>query len=174
MQWASDGKGTKRNAGKEHAFRDAVTMKGQPFVLSRLSTAVGETDKFKRFLPPTLLVKKQGFAPQEALQVGTQGHTSSEQFGKVMSEVKPRMAVGYHVYHDFDTEPEVRTPVRKTYDGLLSLAVDDMVWNVRKDEIRVRMAAKDFDALIRIWDNDRSTSFRSACEFRMSGRSDRL
>ena len=30
------------------------------------------------FLPPTLLVTKQGFAPQEALNVGTQGHTSPE------------------------------------------------------------------------------------------------
>jgi ribonuclease Z len=28
------------------------------------------------FLPPTLLVTKQGFAPIEALVVGTQGHTS--------------------------------------------------------------------------------------------------
>jgi ribonuclease Z len=47
------------------------------------------------FLPPTLLVTKQGFAPLEALTVGTQGHTSPEQFGKVMSIVKPRLAVGW-------------------------------------------------------------------------------
>lgn len=33
--------------------------------------------------------------------------------------------------------------VRKTYDGPLSLAVGYMVWNVNKDDIRVRMAAKD-------------------------------
>jgi len=46
------------------------------------------------FLPATLLVTKQGFAPAEALMVGTQGHTSPEQFGKVMSLVKPRLAVG--------------------------------------------------------------------------------
>lgn len=95
------------------------------------------------FLPPTLLITKQGFAPLEALTVGTQGHTSPEQFGKVMSEVKPRIAVGYHFYNDFDTEPEVRDRVRKTYDGPLSLAVDYMVWNVTKDKIKVRMAAKD-------------------------------
>jgi ribonuclease Z len=95
------------------------------------------------FLPPTLLVTKQGFAPQEALMVGTQGHTSPEQFGKVMSLVKPRLAVGYHFYNDFDTEPEVRDRVRKTYDGPLDLALDYMVWNVSKDEIRVRMSAID-------------------------------
>ena len=33
--------------------------------------------------------------------------------------------------------------VRKTYDGPLSLALDYMVWNVTKDDIEVRMAAKD-------------------------------
>ncbi len=95
------------------------------------------------FLPPTLLVTKQGFAPQEALNVGTQGHTSPEQFGKVMSLVEPRLAVGYHFYNDFDTEPEVRDRVRKTYDGPLALATDYMVFNVTKDDIRVRMSAID-------------------------------
>jgi len=95
------------------------------------------------FLPPTLLVTKQGFAPQEALNVGTQGHTSPEQFGKVMSMVEPRLAVGYHFYNDFDTEPEVRERVRKTYGGPLALALDYMVFNVTKDDIRVRMSAID-------------------------------
>jgi ribonuclease Z len=95
------------------------------------------------FLPATLLVTKQGFAPLEALNVGTLGHTSPEQFGKVMSLVNPRLALGYHVYNDFDTQPEVIARVRKTYDGVLSLAVDYMVWNVTKDDIRIRMAAKD-------------------------------
>jgi ribonuclease Z len=95
------------------------------------------------FLPATLLVTKQGFAPMEALMVGTQGHTSPEQFGKVMSLVKPRLAVGYHFFNDFDTEPEVRDRVRKTYDGPLALALDYMVFNVTKDDIRVRMSAID-------------------------------
>jgi len=95
------------------------------------------------FLPPTLLVKKQGFTPLEALRVGSQAHTSPEQFGKVMSMVKPRQAVGYHFYNDFDTEPESRERVRKTYDGPLSLAVDYMVWNITRDGIRVRMSVVD-------------------------------
>jgi ribonuclease Z len=95
------------------------------------------------FLPATLLVTKQGFAPAEALMVGTQGHTSPEQFGKVMSLVKPRLAVGYHFYNDFDIEPEVRRRARKTYDGPLALALDYMVFNVTKDDIRVRMSAID-------------------------------
>jgi ribonuclease Z len=95
------------------------------------------------FLPATLLVTKQGFAPLEALTVGTQGHTSPEQFGKVMSLVEPRLAVGYHFYNDFDTEPYVRERVRRTYDGPLSLAADYMVWNITKDEIRTRNSAID-------------------------------
>jgi len=97
------------------------------------------------FLPPTLLVTKQGWSPAEALQVGTQGHTSPEQFGKVMSLVEPRLAIGYHFYNDFDTEPEVRSRVRKTYDGPLALATDYMVFNVTKDDIQVRMSAIDED-----------------------------
>ena len=95
-------------------------------------------------IPPTLYVTKQGFTPSEALMVGTQAHTSPEQFGKVMSLVKPRLGVGYHFYNDFDTEPEVRERVRKTYSGPLALALDYMVFNVTKDDdIRVRMSAID-------------------------------
>ena len=126
------------------------------------------------FLPPTLLVTKQGFSPLEALTVGTQGHTGPEQFGKVMSLVKPRLAVGYHFYNDFDTQPEVLTRVRKTYDGPLSLAVDYMVWNVTKDDIKVRMAVKDEE----VWPSPAlkekiAPDFRKSIkisEFTMSGR----
>jgi ribonuclease Z len=75
--------------------------------------------------------------------VGTQGHTSPEQFGKVMSLVKPRLAIGYHFYNDYDTEPEVRNRVRKTYDGPLALAVDYMVFNVTKKNVEIRMSAVD-------------------------------
>ena len=39
------------------------------------------------------IVSKLGFTPESALKVGTQIHTAPEAFGKVMSEIKPRMAV---------------------------------------------------------------------------------
>ena len=39
-------------------------------------------------LPPSLLITKQGFTALEALNVGTQAHTSPQQFGKVMSLVE--------------------------------------------------------------------------------------
>jgi ribonuclease Z len=86
------------------------------------------------------LVAKMKFTPESALQVGTQIHTAPEAFGKVMSAVTPRMAVAYHFFKDFDTAAAVHDRIRKTYDGPLSLAEDFMVWNVTKDDIRVRMA----------------------------------
>ncbi len=62
-----------------------------------------------------------------------------------MSEIRPRLAVGYHFFNDFDTLPAVNDMVRKTYDGPLALATDYMVFNVTKDDIRVRMSAIDED-----------------------------
>ena len=97
------------------------------------------------FAPPSVLIEKQKFTPQTALNVGTQVHTSPAQFGKVMAEIQPRMAVGYHFFNDFDTKPAVLADIRKTYDGPLALATDYMVFNVTKEDIRVRMAAIDED-----------------------------
>ncbi len=97
------------------------------------------------FNSPEDLVRKQKFLPVVALGVGTQVHTSPAQFGKVMSEIKPRLAVGYHFFNDFDTLPNVTKGVRKTYDGPLALATDYMVFNITKDDIKVRMAAIDED-----------------------------
>ena len=86
------------------------------------------------------LVKKMRFTAEQALLVGTQIHTAPEAFGKVMAEIQPRMAVAYHFFKDFDTTAEVNDRIRTTYDGPLSLAEDFMVWNITKDDIRVRMA----------------------------------
>jgi len=97
------------------------------------------------FITPWDLVNKQKFPVADALNVGTQVHTSPAQFGKVMSEIKPRMAVAYHFFNDFDTQPGVMEQIRTTYDGPVSLSVDYMVWNVTKDNIRVRMAVADED-----------------------------
>jgi ribonuclease Z len=97
------------------------------------------------FVAPEALVEKQNFTPQAALNVGTQIHTSPAQFGKVMAATKPRMAVGYHFFNDFDTVPAVLRDIRMTYDGPLALATDYMVFNVTKEEVRVRMAAIEED-----------------------------
>ncbi len=97
------------------------------------------------FAPPSMMVNKQGFPVGDALNVATQVHTSPAMFGKVMSLIKPRMAVGYHVFNDFDTKPQIMSEIRQTYDGPVELASDYMVFNVTKDDIRVRMAAIDED-----------------------------
>ena len=97
------------------------------------------------FATPEILIEKQKFPVGDALNVSTQVHTSPAQFGKVMSEIRPRMAVGYHVFNDFYTQPLITRDVRSTYSGPFVLATDYMVFNVTKDDIRVRMAAVDED-----------------------------
>jgi ribonuclease Z len=62
-----------------------------------------------------------------------------------MSLLEPRMAVAYHFWTGIESTPGVLERIRTTYDGPLSLAKDYMVWNVTKDEIKVRMAAIDHE-----------------------------
>jgi ribonuclease Z len=97
------------------------------------------------FITVPALVEKFKFTPQGALSVGTQVHTAPEAYGKMMSIVKPRMAVAFHFFNDFDTAPDIERRIRTTYDGPLSLATDYMVWNITKDEIRTRMMIFDED-----------------------------
>jgi ribonuclease Z len=98
------------------------------------------------FPPPRLFQTKLGFSPEEAVLVGTQGHTTAAAFGKIMSMTEPRLAVCYHFQNDFDIAPAVRDGIRETYDGPLDLATDFMVWNVTKDEIRTRMAVPNHES----------------------------
>jgi len=93
------------------------------------------------FITVPALVDKFKFTPQGALDVGTQVHTAPEAFGRIMSIIQPRMAVAFHFFNDFDTRHDINERIRKTYDGPLSLSTDYMVWNITKEDIRVRMAA---------------------------------
>ncbi len=97
------------------------------------------------FITVPALVEKFKFTPQGALDVGTQVHTAPEAYGKMMSIVKPRMAVAFHFFNDFDTAPDIEKRIRTTYDGPLSLSTDYMVWNITKDEVRTRMTVFDED-----------------------------
>ncbi len=97
------------------------------------------------FIPVPAMIEKFKFSPQSALPVATQIHTAPEAFGKVMSMIKPRMAVAYHFFNDFDIQPDLNDRIRSTYDGPLSLATDFMVWNITKDKITTRMAIVDED-----------------------------
>ncbi len=97
------------------------------------------------FITVPQMIEKFKFTPQSALSVGTQIHTAPEAFGKMMSIIEPRMAIAYHFFKDFDTTAEIFDGIRSTYDGPLSLSEDYMVWNITKDDIRVRMARIDED-----------------------------
>jgi ribonuclease Z len=91
------------------------------------------------FLTPPDLVRLYGQAPETAIGVGTQIHTSPQAFGKVMSTIKPRHAVGYHFFNEQATHDNILRGVLQTYTGRLSLAVDNMVWNITKEKITERM-----------------------------------
>jgi len=125
------------------------------------------------FAAPEIMIDKQNYSPQFALQLSTLIHTSPAQFGKIMAETKPRLAVGYHFYNDHDTLPAQLEDVRKTYDGPIVMATDYMVFNVTKDDIKVRMAAIDEEiwplAPIRPWQVDRSQKGGTMSDFTKSG-----
>ena len=90
------------------------------------------------FLTPPDLVKFYGQSPGQALGVGTVVHTSPPAFGKVMSTIKPRHAIGYHFFNEQGTHDDILKGVLQTYTGPLSLATDNMVWNITKDNIVTR------------------------------------
>jgi ribonuclease Z len=63
-----------------------------------------------------------------------------------MSTIKPRMAIAYHFFWEPDTVAEVLADVRETYDGPLTLAKDNLVWNITADDITVRSVVSPDDA----------------------------
>lgn len=91
------------------------------------------------FLPNREFVERYKFQPAEAIYVSTLVHTTAPVFGKVMALTNPRRAVAYHFQNDPDTLPDVVSAVRQNYDGPVDFATDGMVWNITKDDIRVRM-----------------------------------
>jgi ribonuclease Z len=95
------------------------------------------------FLPPKALAAYFGWDLGQATYVSTRIHTEPQAFGKVMSAVKPRLAVGYHSVQSPENNAAITDDVRKTYDGPLALARDLMVINVTKDKIMVRQATVD-------------------------------
>jgi len=98
------------------------------------------------FAPPEVLAKQFGWGMRLATWVATRIHTGPQAFGKVMSMVKPRLAVGYHSTITPTTVVAINDGVRETYDGPLAIAQDLMVINVTKDHIEVRQVAVDDNA----------------------------
>ncbi len=90
------------------------------------------------FFTPEQWMSIAGFPYKQAYWVTTLIHTPPEGFGKLMSMVKPRMAVAYHYWNHRDIELEIFERVRATYDGPLTMADDLTIFNVTKDHIEVR------------------------------------
>ncbi len=90
------------------------------------------------FLTPEQLWRLYNQAPATAIGVGTYVHTPPQAFGKIMSTIRPRLAIAYHFFNEADTVLEVGEYIRETYDGPLTLAEDNLVWNITRDEINVR------------------------------------
>lgn len=99
------------------------------------------------FLPPKALAPYFGWDMAQATYVSTRIHSEPAAFGKVMSAVKPRMALGYHSVLSPENYQAILEGVRSTYDGPLTLARDLQVINVTKDQIIVREATVDEYAL---------------------------
>ncbi|MCP3903405.1 MAG: MBL fold metallo-hydrolase [Planctomycetes bacterium] len=95
------------------------------------------------FLPPKALAEYFGWDLSQATYVSTRIHSEPAAFGKVMSTLKPRMAVGYHSVLSPENTAAIMDGVRATYDGPLTLCRDLMVINVTKEDIVVRMAVVD-------------------------------
>jgi ribonuclease Z len=91
------------------------------------------------FVTARQLVERFGWDNRTANIVSNVIHTSPEAGGKVFEMTKPKLAVGFHFLHDFDTAQEVHDEIRRSYDGPLVLARDGMVFNVSKDTINARM-----------------------------------
>ena len=87
-----------------------------------------------------------GFPYKQAYWVTSKIHTPPEGFGKLMSMVKPRLAVAYHYWNHRDIEFEIHERIKKTYDGPLALADDLTVFNLTKDHIEIREVTFNHDA----------------------------
>ena len=53
---------------------------------------------------------------------------------------QPRHAVAYHSLNEETTRYAIYDGIRQTYAGPVSMAADNMVWNITKDKIVERMA----------------------------------
>ena len=87
------------------------------------------------------------YDPERARIVATVVHTPPDACGKIFSMLKPRHAVAYHTFSDFNVAPDTIAAIRETYDGPLTLAEDLLVWNITADEVRVRQTVAPDDPL---------------------------
>ena len=126
------------------------------------------------FLPPAALAKYFGWGLAAATNVSTRIHTEPTAFGKIMSAVRPRMAVGYHSVLIPELAQLILEGVRQTYDGPLTLASDLYVWNITRERIEVReavVAERPYPAAVTPeYNSAPRTGFTETSEFIQSGK----
>jgi ribonuclease Z len=98
------------------------------------------------FMVPNDFVELYNQPPQLAWRACCAFHTSGQAFGKIMSTVKPVHAVAYHFMNEEATRYNLYEAIRETYSGPLSMATDNMVWNIRSEGVKERMAVITEDA----------------------------
>ncbi len=107
----------------------------------------------------TQLIERSGYDEKAARGIGTMAHTAPEEAGQVLALLKPRLAVVYHFFNDFDTGAEIEREIRRHYAGPLALAQDLMVFNVTPGDVRVRLAV----TATHVWPNkEHHDGFRAA------------
>ena len=109
---------------------------------------------FECMLTPDQLMLFYGQPPARTMMMNTDIHTSAQAFGKVMSTVEPRHAVAYHFFNEEGTRYGIYDAIRSTYDGPLSMATDNMIWNITRDGISERMVVSSDEA----WDTEGPTA----------------
>jgi ribonuclease Z len=87
------------------------------------------------FYTPEGLASYLGWGMRQATWVAAYIHTPPAAFGKIMSVVQPRLAVGYHSILVPEMYQQILEEVRSTYDGPFVMADDLMAWTVTKDAI---------------------------------------
>ncbi|MFZ9037004.1 MAG: guanitoxin biosynthesis MBL fold metallo-hydrolase GntH [Gammaproteobacteria bacterium] len=92
------------------------------------------------FMVPGDFVAWYNQPPQLAWRACCAFHTSGQAFGKIMSQIKPKHGVAYHFLNEEATRYNLYGAIRETYDGPLSMASDNMVWNITPEGVEERMA----------------------------------
>ncbi|MEP1471921.1 MAG: guanitoxin biosynthesis MBL fold metallo-hydrolase GntH [Halieaceae bacterium] len=92
------------------------------------------------FMVPNDFVEWYNQPPQLAWRACCAFHTSGQAFGKIMSTIEPGHAVAYHFLNEEATRYNLYEAIRETYSGPVSMAADNMVWNVTPEGVKERMA----------------------------------
>ena len=133
-------------------------LKGARWGADHLKEALERADN-ERQTARDQLIKHRRTHEKSARGIGTMAHTAPEEAAQVLALLKPRLAVVFHFFNDFDTAPDIEREIRKHYQGPLALAQDLMVFNVTPDDIRIRMAV----TATHVWPNkERHEDFRTA------------